>query len=101
MPVCAISALQNKGAELVLGMIQDLLPSPIERKPWKGVDDQVRNSSEEEPLAAFVFKTITTPFGGLLSMIRVLSGKLTSDMQVFNPEKKCKGKIGTAPVCNW
>lgn len=75
-------------------MIQDLLPSPLERKPWKGVDGSIRKSSEEEPLAAFVFKTITTPFGGLLSMIRVLSGKLSSDMQVYNPEKNSKEKLG-------
>jgi len=94
IPVCAVSSLQNKGAELLLTMIQDMLPSPLERKPWKGLDDKMRPSSEEEPLACFVFKTITTPFGGLLSMLRVLSGKLSSDMQVYNPEKNAKEKLG-------
>ncbi len=94
VPVCAVSSIENKGAGLVLSMIQELLPSPLERKPWKGVDGKVRKSSEEEPVAGFVFKTITTPFGGLISMIRVLCGKLSSDMVVYNPEKNAKEKLG-------
>ncbi len=94
VPVVAISALQNKGSEQVLDMIQTLLPSPLDRDPWKGKDGKERKSSEEEPLSCFVFKTITTPFGGLLSMLRVLSGRLSSDMQVYNPEKNAKEKLG-------
>ncbi len=94
VPVAATSALQNKGGEQVLSMIQTLFPSPLDRGPWKGKDGEERRSSEEEPLACFVFKTITTPFGGLLSMLRVLSGRLSSDMQVYNPEKSSREKLG-------
>ncbi len=94
VPVCAVSATENKGAELVLNMIQQMLPSPLDRKPWKGKDGEVRDSSEDAPFAGFVFKTIMTPFGGLISLIRVLSGKLESDMTVFNPEKNAREKLG-------
>ena len=94
VPVCATAATENKGGALLLPMIQNLLPSPLEHGPWKGQDGNERESSPEGPMASFVFKTMTTPFGGQLSVLRVLSGKVASDMPVFNPVKGAKEKLG-------
>ncbi|MFO7876516.1 MAG: elongation factor G [Desulfovermiculus sp.] len=94
VPVCASAAAANKGGVQVLDQIQELLPSPLDREPWKGIDGSERQSSPEAPLSCFVFKTITTPFGGQLSMLRVLSGVLSSDIQVYNPVKDVKEKLG-------
>lgn len=94
VPVCAAAALENKGGKQILSAIQNLFPSPLEHKPWKGQDGSERLSSPDESLACFVFKTITTPFGGQLSLLRVLSGVVTSDMQVYNPNKQNKEKLG-------
>ncbi len=94
IPVCVTAAAANKGGLQVLEQIQELLPSPLDRDPWKAVDGTKRESSPDVPLACFVFKTITTPFGGQLSMLRVLSGKVSSDIQVYNPVKDAKEKLG-------
>lgn len=94
VPVCAAAATVNKGGKQLLELIQGLLPSPLDHKPWPGVEGEELASSPEGPLACFVFKTITTAFGGQLSMLRVLSGVVSSDMQVFNPVKNAKEKLG-------
>ncbi|MFP4048346.1 MAG: elongation factor G [Desulfovermiculus sp.] len=94
VPVCVSAAAANKGGAQILDQIQELLPSPLDREPWKGKDGSERKSSPEAPLSCFVFKTITTPFGGQLSMLRVLSGVLSSDIQVSNPVKDVKEKLG-------
>ncbi|MCF8104001.1 MAG: elongation factor G [Desulfohalobiaceae bacterium] len=94
VPVCATAAAANKGGQQMLTIIQDLLPSPLDRKPFVSDDGSQRISSPDEPLSCFVFKTITTAFGGQLSLLRVLSGVLASDMVVNNPRKQNKEKMG-------
>lgn len=93
-PVLPLSALEGKGVDLLLEKIQELLPSPLERQPWPGEEGDERASSPETPLACFVFKTITTPFGGQMNLLRVMSGSLASDMQAYNPHKQAKEKLG-------
>lgn len=93
-PVIAGAALVNKGGNILLDTINWLLPSPLEHAPFEGEDGSERKSSEEEPFAAFVFKTIVDPFTGQLSVMRVLSGKLASDATVLNASKDNKEKLG-------
>ncbi|MDK2922229.1 MAG: elongation factor [Desulfonauticus sp.] len=93
-PVTVGAALVNKGGNILLDTINWLLPSPLEHAPFEGEDGSERKSSEEEPLAAFVFKTIVDPFTGQLSVMRVLSGKLSSDLTVLNVNKDSKEKLG-------
>ena len=45
-------------------------------------------------LSAIVFKTIADPFVSKLSLFKVLSGKLTKDMEVYNPNKDKTEKLG-------
>ncbi len=94
VPVCPVSAVMNIGAEILLTLIQDILPSPLERKAWLGEDGSERQSSPDSPMAGFIMKTITTLFGGQLNVLRVLSGTLSSDIQVYNSGKDTKEKLG-------
>ncbi len=94
VPVCAAAAAANKGGRQIVSIIQDFLPSPLDRSPWIAEDGSERPSSPDEPMACFVFKTTTTPFGGQLSLLRVVSGVLVSDMVVQNPRKQSKEKMG-------
>ena len=93
VPLCSAASLEGKGAGQILDMIQKLLPSPLERAPWPGTEGEERESSPDASPACFVFKTIVTPFGGQLNMLRVMSGTIASDMQVFNPRKQAKEKL--------
>lgn len=94
VPVCAGSAMQNKGAASLLDTIQSIMTSPLEHASWLDADGGERPSSPDAPLAAFVFKTIADPFAGQLSVLRVLSGVLSPDAAVLNATKDEKEKIG-------
>jgi elongation factor G len=89
-PVLVSSATHLVGIDLVAEAICALVPSPLERpdivgssKP--GGDEEVtRKPSPGEPLAAFVFKTISDPYVGKISLFRVFSGSLRPDHHVLN-----------------
>ncbi len=96
-PVYACSALANIAAQpLAQGMI-DLLPSPLERgevkAKVKGKEENLRFSLEE-PAAALVFKTISDPYTGRISLLRVFSGKLNPDSAISNVTRDSDEKLG-------
>lgn len=93
-PVLVSAAIENEGGAQILDAIENLLPSPLERPPFIGVDGKERKSSPNEPLACFVFKTISDPFSGQLSMLRVLSGTLTGDQTLENAQTEDMERIG-------
>ncbi len=94
MPICVGAALENKGGQNLLDAIQQLLPSPLEHPVWEDQNQKQKKPLPDEPAAAFVFKTITDPFAGHLSVMRIMSGKLAPDMTLFNPLKDEKEKLG-------
>ncbi|HVM98547.1 MAG TPA: elongation factor G [Candidatus Acidoferrales bacterium] len=59
------------------------IKEPIDRRPEAG-----------EPFSGIVFKTIIDPFAGKLSVIRVLSGKVSSDSTVANTTRDTKERLG-------
>jgi elongation factor G len=96
-PVFACSALVNIGAQPLAEGMTDLLPSPVDRATVKatvkGQPGSVKLSADE-PLAAFVFKTLSDPYTGRISLIRVFSGKLSPDSVVSNVTKETDEKLG-------
>jgi elongation factor G len=94
VPVCAGSAMQNKGAVSFLDTMQSIMASPLDHESWLDVDGNERPSSPDAPLAAFAFKTIADPFAGQLTVLRVLAGVLSPDATVLNATKDEKEKIG-------
>lgn len=102
IPVACGSALRNIGMPSLLDAILLCLPSPVEMatiSPIKGKnpkDDSavVRKASENEPLSAYVFKTIADPYAGKLSLFRVYSGTIKADSNVYNASADAKERIG-------
>ncbi len=100
VPIFCGSALKNKGVQLLLNGIVEYLPSPIELPPIEGFDlkDEtkklVRESKDEAPLAALVFKIATDPFVGQLAYLRIYSGILTSSSYVLNSNTGKQERIG-------
>lgn len=84
-PVLVTAALENKGGTALLSTIEDLFPSPLENP---GILDEAGGTHKvdpEGPLACFVFKSVADPVSGqLYSLLRVLTGTLTSDAQLLN-----------------
>ncbi len=97
-PVMVGSAIENKGVNLLLDKIVELLPSPYERPPVKGINPETgeeveRKPSVDEPFSALVFKTISDPYAGKISLVRVFSGKASPDTTVLNPNRDVKEKL--------
>ncbi|MHB8576807.1 MAG: elongation factor G [Dehalococcoidia bacterium] len=98
-PVLCGSALKNKGVQLLLDHVIELLPSPVDIPPVTGInpktDEEVlRHADDNEPLAALAFKIVTDPFVGRLAYVRVYSGRLASKSQVTNTTRNRREQIG-------
>ena len=95
VPVVPGAALQNKGGVELLQAIDRLLPSPLARAPFAGAEGKQRLSSESEPAACFVFKTIADPFAGQLSIMRVLSGAVSTESNLKNMRSGENERLGS------
>ncbi len=99
VPVLCGAALKNKGVQPLLDAVVDYLPSPVDIPPIQGVnpltnEEEERLSSEDEPLAALVFKISSDPYVGRLAYIRVYSGRLTSGVRVLNSTRNRTERVG-------
>jgi elongation factor G len=78
-----------------------LFPSPadaasVSAQGAAGVEELP--TSDNGPLAAYVWKTTADPFVGKLTYIRVYSGVLHSDSRVWNNTKSSEERLGTLHV---
>ena len=79
IPVLCGAAMSGIGTEAVLQAICDYAPAPEDKSA--------------EPVCAFVFKTVSDQFGKY-SFIKVVSGKVTSDMSLRNMRSASTDKLG-------
>lgn len=98
-PVLCGSALRNKGVQLMLDRVVDLLPSPLDIPPVKGIhpkteEEVIRHATDDEPVAALVFKIITDPYVGRLAFFRVYSGVVKAGTMLMNTSKGNRERIG-------
>jgi len=98
-PILYGSATRQIGIAQLLDAIADYLPAPAEEGEMEGnnpVTGEVEKRPQDPsaPFSAYVFKTISDPFAGKLSVMRVVSGKIASDMTCYVPNKQAKEKIG-------
>jgi elongation factor G len=98
IPVLCGTAFKNKGVQAMLDAVIQLLPSPADRPPVKGIDENDKEASrtadDNAPFASLAFKIMTDPFVGSLTFFRVYSGTLNSGDAVYNPIKSKKERIG-------
>jgi len=98
-PVLCGSALKNKGVQLVLDAVVDLLPSPLDVPAIVGIDPNTgeeveRHASDEEPFSALAFKLQADPFVGQLTFFRVYSGTIESGTYLYNSTTGEKERLG-------
>ena len=98
-PVLCGSAFKYKGVQRLLDAVVDFLPSPLDVLPVQGTDlsgqkEICRQSDDQEPFSALVFKIMTDPYVGQLAFLRVYSGTLKAGGSVFNVAKNRNERIG-------
>jgi elongation factor G len=97
VPVMCGTALRNKGIQILLDAIVHFLPSPEDIPPVHGINplsrqEEVRLSSDDEPLSALAFK-IMQDEGRKLTYLRVYSGQIKAGDDVYNASIGKKEKI--------
>ncbi|MGE5227294.1 MAG: elongation factor G, partial [Planctomycetaceae bacterium] len=104
-PVLLGSSFKNKGVQPLLDAIVELLPSPLEVPPVKGLEpakkgedggqtEAERPADDSAPFAALAFKVMADPYVGKLTYFRVYSGKLTAGSRVLNASTGRTERIG-------
>src|SRR6266850_2484020 len=99
VPILATSATRGIGVGPLLDLIVKEFPSPADAAEAEGTEPRTkavarRAADPKAPLSAVVFKTISDPHVGKLSVFRVYSGTLRSDSQVFNASRDSRERIG-------
>ncbi|PYM16823.1 MAG: elongation factor G [Candidatus Rokuibacteriota bacterium] len=101
VPVLCASAARGIGAHPLLDLIVTEFPSPAERGEVTGTDGKTKESATrpvdaKAPVTALVFKTLSDPHMGKLSLFRVYTGTLRSDSTLVNPARGAKERTGHA-----
>ncbi|MHC5001908.1 MAG: elongation factor G, partial [Planctomycetota bacterium] len=97
-PVFCGAALKNIGIQRLLDGVIDYLPNPTEVPQVHGVDPRdhevelTRDSTEDAPFSALVFKIVSDQHGDLTYM-RIYSGRLEKGVRVLNANKNKKENV--------
>ena len=83
-PLFCASADKNMGIGRILSFIDNVCPSAIEMPAQKTLSGKQLPCDPNGPTCIFVFKTITEPHIGELSLFKVYSGTLKSGMELVN-----------------
>jgi elongation factor G len=99
IPVMAGSALSGIGVGKLLKCIIENMPSPDEAPVPEATNAKTGEKAEitakeGAPLAAQVFKTISDPYIGQISIFRIFSGSVSSNSSLYNASRKVTEKIG-------
>ena len=101
-PVFAVSGVTLVGLRALLNGIVDYAPDPAhhEAEYGRGVDagpdaDKIaRRYSDSEPFSAYCFRTVADPFAGRINVMKVISGHLQTDANVFNSSRGTMERLG-------
>ena len=75
------------------------MPNPLQKASLEGIDKKENkeiflNPEIEAPFTGIVFKTISDPYTGKITIFRVFSGKVNSDETVLNSTRDSKERLG-------
>ena len=88
-PVVVASSLHGVGMSGLLDSFAEYLPSPVARGKAEGLDREggssvERRIADDQPVSAYVFKTVADPFAGRISYFKVTSGVVKNDAVLSN-----------------
>ncbi|MCU0292132.1 MAG: GTP-binding protein [Thermoanaerobaculaceae bacterium] len=96
-PVLLCSSGRNQAVQPILDAILDLVPNPLTRTlPAKNVagDDVILQARPNDTPVAYVFKTISDPYAGRITIMRVFSGSLQADGTYHNRQRDLAERFG-------
>jgi len=99
IPVLCACATRTVGSHPLLDMIVQEFPSPADRAEIAGTDVKAKETGAraidaKAPPVALVFKTLSDPHIGKLSLFRVMSGTVKADSTLLNPARGARERMG-------
>ncbi len=92
-PVLISDALSNRGIQQLLDFIVAYTPAPTEVAPAVDRNGSPLKADKAAPFAGLVFKTISDPFTGKISLVRVFSGAFKPDTFHYNSNKEVEERV--------
>jgi elongation factor G len=96
-PVTMSAAAHGIGPSALMDSIVDVMPNPLQRKPFPatniGGEELEVDGSVDGQTAVLVFKTLSDPFTGKVSLMRVVRGELASDSTAWNTRTESEERI--------
>ena len=99
VPVLCGASFKNIGVQPLLDAVVNFLPSPLDVPPVVGHNPKkleeviTRKADDKEPFCALAFKIFNDSYSGMLTFLRVYSGKFEVGDSLYNPTKNKKEKI--------
>lgn len=100
-PVYAVSSETLVGLSVLLDHIVEFAPNPAAHESEYGYanadlsgDRITRKYNNDEPFSAYVFRTIADPFAGRINVMKIVSGKVSSDATVYNSSRDAAERLG-------
>ena len=93
-PVLCADAVANIGVLQVVDFIEKYAPSPVDAGEVAAEEGSVQPAADAL-LAAQVFKTISDPFTGKITIMRVFAGTFKSDSTFHNVSKHLDERVGS------
>ena len=98
-PIYCGSATLNIGIKELMSNMFDLLPSPLDMKIRTAKDPNTNQNKELKPdgtgnFSGFVFKTVSDPYVGQLTIFRIYTGGIKADTSFYNATKRTAERIG-------
>ena len=104
-PVYAVSAYSLVGLSILLDHIVEFAPNPATHEAEFGnavagslMERPTRRYSNDEPFSAYVFRTIADPFAGRINVMKIVSGKISSDAAVLNSSREFVERLGALHI---
>jgi elongation factor G len=94
VPVFVGSALKLQGVEDLMDEIVTFFPQPTAHGPLPTVDGGEVPFSESGATSAFVFKTLSDPYQGRLTFVKVVSGSITPNLELVDSRTGKKERLG-------
>ncbi|MBR2778850.1 MAG: elongation factor G [Firmicutes bacterium] len=88
IPVFEYNPAAGQDTEMVLNVIRKYGPSPVKHAPYKYIDasggEDLAEPEVDGPVTVWNFKTLSDPFVGKISIMKVITGTLNAGMDLIN-----------------
>ena len=99
-PLFIASSERNMGTGRIMGFINDIAPSPLDRPDASLEDGGTLACNSAGPTTAFIFKTMSEPRIGMVSYFKICSGSLKAGDELVNNSNRSSERFGQLFTAN-